>query len=91
MRWCYDEAVIPRDTAPEAAAAQIEAYRRMTPEARLRAALELTEMSRRLVADGIRARHPEYTPEQVRFAMLRVWLSPAVFRRAYPHAPELDP
>jgi hypothetical protein len=43
---------------------QLGVYRRMTPEARLQVALELTEMSRQLLADGIRARHPEYSDEQ---------------------------
>ncbi len=47
-------------------------------------------MSRQLLASGIRARHPEYTDEQVRLAAIRIWLSPEVFRLAYPDAPELE-
>jgi hypothetical protein len=81
----------PRDTSQEAAAAQLEVYRRMTPEARLQVALELTEMSRKLLADGIRARHPEYSDEQVRLAMIRVWLTPELYRQAYAGYPEIDP
>ncbi len=83
--------MIPRDTSEEAAAAQLEVYRRMTPEARLQVALELTEMSRQLPADGIRARHPEYSDEQVRLAMIRVWLTPELYRQAYAGYRELDP
>jgi hypothetical protein len=83
--------MIPRDTSEEAMAAQLEVYRRMTPEARLQVALELTEMSRKLLADGIRARHPEYSDEQVRLAMIRVWLTPELYRQAYAGYPEFDP
>ena len=83
--------MLPRDTSDEAAAAQLEVYRRMTPEARLQVALELTEMSRQLLVDGIRARHPEYSDEQVRLAMIRVWLTPELYRQAYAVYPELDP
>lgn len=81
----------PRDTSDEAMGAQLESYRRMTPEARLQVALELTEMSRRLLADGIRARHPEYDDDQVRLAMIRVWLTPELYRVAYAGHPEFDP
>ena len=79
------------DTSQDAASAQLAAYRRMTPEARLRVGLELTAMARRLLADGVRKRHPEYDEDQVRLASIRVWLGPELFRTAYPDSPELDP
>lgn len=79
------------DTSPEAAAVQLDVYRRMAPAARLRVGLELTAMSRRLLADGVRRRHPEYSTEQARLAFLRLWLGPALFRTAYPGKPELEP
>ncbi len=63
----------------------------MGPAARLRAALELTRMSRRLLADGIRQRHPEYSEDEVRLATMRAWLGPDLFADAYPDAPALDP
>ena len=44
---------------------QIEAYRRMTGEQRLRIALELHEMSCNIARAGIRAQHPEANPEEV--------------------------
>lgn len=80
-----------RDTSPEAEAIQLEAYRRMSPAARLRAGLELTAMSRKLLSDGIRRRHPGYSEEQVHLALLRLWLGPDLFGKAYPTQPELDP
>jgi hypothetical protein len=81
----------PRDTSEEAARVQLEVYRRMAPEERLRVGLELTQMSRDLVAQGIRARHPEYADGDVRWALIRLWLGPELFAQAYPHGPEIDP
>jgi len=81
----------PRDTSEEAARVQLEIYRRMAPEERLRLGLELTRMSRDLVAQGIRARHPDYSDEDVRWAFIRLWLGPALFARAYPGGPEIQP
>jgi len=63
----------------------------MGPAARLRAALELTELSRRLLAEGIRRRHPEYGGDELRLATIRAWVGRDLFRDAYPDAPELDP
>ncbi len=79
------------DTSSDADAIQLEVYRRMAPERRLRVGLELTELSRGLLASGIRARHPEYDEERVRLASLRLWLGAELFRRAYAGAPEIEP
>jgi hypothetical protein len=79
------------DTSLEAASVQLEAYRCMTPQARLRAALELTEVARSLLTAGVRKRHPEYDEDQVRMASIRLWLGHDQFRAAYPHEPELEP
>jgi hypothetical protein len=79
------------DTSREAASAQLDVYRRMTPEARLRVGLELTEMARRLLIAGIRNRHPEYDDDQVRLASIRLWLGPELFRAPYPNQPEVAP
>jgi hypothetical protein len=75
------------DTSDDAAAVRLEVYRRMGPERRLRVALELTEISRRLLRDGVAQRHPEYSDAEVRLAFLRLWLGPELFRRAYPGKP----
>lgn len=79
------------DTTAEAAEVQLRVYQSMRPEDRLRAALELTAMSRHLLTDGIRARHPEYSEEEVHLAVIRAWLSPEVYREAYRGFPEVDP
>ena len=79
------------DTTPEAEAIQLEIYRRMSPDARLAAALELSETGRELLAAGVRRRHPHYSEEQVRFAVLRLWLGEKDFELAYPDAPDIVP
>ena len=75
---------IPRDTTLEAARMQLEIFRRMTPEQRSRLAFELTDSVRRLAAEGVRARHPEDTDDQVRLAEIRLWLGDKLFREVYP-------
>jgi DNA-binding PadR family transcriptional regulator len=44
----------------------IQTLRSMTPEQRLRKAFELTELGRRLFADGLRRRHSEMSETEIR-------------------------
>ena len=81
----------PLDTTDEAWAVQIEIYRNMPPAERLRIGLELSATSRRLLRDGIRQRHPEYTDPEVEIATIRALLPRELFRAAYPGIPELAP
>ena len=80
-----------RDTSEEAARVQLDIYRAMEPADRLRVGLELTQMSRQLLADGIRVRHPEYSDDELRWALIRAWIGPDLFHRAYPSCPQLHP
>ncbi len=54
------------DTHPKAQAVLIEGYRRMTPAARLRLALEMSQAVIELAEAGIRQRYPEIGPEELR-------------------------
>ena len=63
---------MPSDTSPEAAAIQQEIFRRMTPEQRLRIALELSEEMRNIALSGLRSRQPELTEEELKREMLRI-------------------
>jgi hypothetical protein len=74
------------DTSLEAAAAQAEVFRRMGPEGRLRAALEMSEEVRRVLEDGVRARRPAYTREEARLAAIRLLLGDVLFHAVYPSA-----
>jgi hypothetical protein len=75
--------VVPADTTPEAAVL-LEIYRRMPPWRRLRAALEMGDLVRRLSEAGVRSRHPEYSEEQVRLAVLPLSMGEELFRKAFP-------
>jgi hypothetical protein len=75
---------VPADTTPEAAAVQLRIYRLMPPARRLEVALELSESLRRMVAAGVRSRHPAYTEDQVRRAVLRLTLGAKLFDQACP-------
>jgi hypothetical protein len=81
----------PLDTSPEAERVQAEIFRRMTPERKLRAAAELTQLVRQSLAEGVRMRHPEYSEEQVRLAMIRLTLPESLFFAVYPNAKEITP
>jgi hypothetical protein len=51
---------------PQAAVdAQIEKYRAMTGEERLKLAFDLHELSCEIARDGIRHQHPEASPDEV--------------------------
>ncbi len=57
------------DTAPEARAVQYEIYRKMSPARKFQLILDTYEMGKHLAMAGLRMRHPNATPEQLR----RLW------------------
>ena len=79
------------DTSREARQIQIEIFRRLGPEGRLDKALELAELSRQLLTEGVRLRHPEYSADEVRLAVIRLQLPEELFRAAYPEALGVKP
>lgn len=81
----------PEDTTPEAHEAQVEAYRRMGGPGRSQVMFRLNEMARQVAMAGIRARHQEYTPEQVRFALHRLLLGDELTRAVWPGRDLVDP
>lgn len=66
----------PHDTSPEALALQRAAFRRMAPAERFEAAVEMSEAVSALAEAGIRRRHPDYSDEQVRLALVEIMLGP---------------
>jgi hypothetical protein len=83
--------VIPLDTSPEIHRMQIERYRRMTGAERVALSLRMTAQASRISAAGIRSRHPEYTSDDVDWALTRLRLGDELFRTAWPSAPVLAP
>ena len=81
----------PRDTTPESHEAQLQAYRRLGATGCARLAGRLSADTRELTRAGIRARHADYTEEEVEFALRRILLGDDLFRRAWPARPLLAP
>ena len=81
----------PADTSADAFEAQLVAYRGRTAQERIELALALSDEVREVGIAGIRARHPEYTEDQARHAMLLLTLGEPLYRRAWPARPLLDP
>jgi hypothetical protein len=79
-----DRKGIPADTTPEAALVQDEVFRRMPPGRRLEIALRLGESLLKVTAAGVRSRHPEYTEDEVRLAVIRLRLGDELFCQVYP-------
>jgi hypothetical protein len=77
----------PRDTTLESHEAQLQAYRRLGAAGRARLAARLSSDTRELTRAGIRARHNDYTEEDVELALRRILLGDDLFRRAWPSRP----
>ncbi|MCH8922311.1 MAG: hypothetical protein IIA67_04060 [Planctomycetes bacterium] len=75
---------IPADTTAEAHAVQVAAWRKMTPQQRVALACELSDNVRQIAAEGVRRRHPDYSDDEVRLAVIRLTLGEKLFREAYP-------
>jgi hypothetical protein len=76
--------VVPADTTEEAARVQREVLRRMPPMKRLQLACQMSDELREIVAAGVRHRHPDYDDNQVRLAVIRLYLGDDLFRKVYP-------
>jgi len=83
--------VRPRDTDVAAHEAQIEAYRRMGAEARVRLAAQMSEDARLISLDGIRARHPEYDDKRARRALFRLLFGEDMVRALWPGEAPIAP
>ena len=81
---CYVEAVTERDTTPEAERAQQEALRRLGPEGRLRAALEMSQAAQDLAIAGLRRWHPEWDLDRARQELARRTWGDALASRVWP-------
>lgn len=75
---------VPLDTSSAAHARQRDAYIRMGGKERVAIMFRLNETVRAITAAGIRARHPEYTDEQVRLAYRRLVLGDELVQAVWP-------
>jgi hypothetical protein len=80
----------PADYAPVLTEEQAKMCQDMSPGKRLEMALEMSdEWHRRIVAD-VRSRHPDYTDQQVRMAVLYLQQGKEIFQMVYPGI-EIEP
>lgn len=66
----------PIDTSNDAREHQLEAYRAMAPEDRLRIAGRMSAEVRSLARSGVRARHPEAAEAEIDADLVRILLGP---------------
>jgi hypothetical protein len=62
------------DTSTKAHERQRETFRRMTPEQRLALAAEMSDEIRAVAESGIRQRHPDYSDDEIREALVVILL-----------------
>jgi hypothetical protein len=79
------------DTSDDAERVQLAILRRMSSSERLDLAIDLAATSRKLLAEGVRQRHPEYTVDEVRLAVIRLLIPESLFIKAYPQAMSIRP
>jgi hypothetical protein len=89
-RLSMNYSAIPRDTSREAFWVQVDVMRRLGVEGRAKLTFRLCDNLRRVLAEGVRHRHPQYTDDQVRLAVTRLRLGDALFRKAFP-AVDIEP
>ena len=68
---------------------QIEILRSHSTAQRMIASIEMADLARELVEQGVRLRHPHYSDKQVRLAMSKVLLPADLFEKAYPDAGDI--
>lgn len=61
----------PRDTSPEVWSRQLDVYRAMGPDGRLRRALQMSEDVKALARDGIRDQHPDWPASRVEAELVK--------------------
>jgi hypothetical protein len=71
----------PRDTSADAQARYVLALRATSPEQRLASAAALSDEGRALAEAGIRSRHPEFGPAEIRAALAEILLGPELAAR----------
>jgi len=79
---------VKTNTPQEIENIQIEILRKMKPEERLETTFGLFEIERKLLIEGIRNRHQQYSGEEVRLALIRIMIPYELFEKAYPQAKE---
>lgn len=75
--------MVARDTDREAHAVQIELLKGLGGPGRVALLASMSDQAREITRSGIRARHPEYSEEQVHQAFSRLILGAELYEQAY--------
>jgi hypothetical protein len=76
-----------QDTSPAAHELQMRLYRAMTASERGALALRMSDDVRRIAAEGIRQRHPDYSEHEVRRALLALLYGADAAANVWPRLP----
>ncbi len=76
------------DTTAEAACRQNDILRRIGIAGRAAMTFELSDNLRRIVADGVRFRHPDWDEETVRLRVIRLTLGKRLYQKTFGKAEE---
>eukprot|EP01041_Mallomonas_annulata_P033731 gene33731-biopygen25983 len=79
------------DTTADARNVLSQVFRRMSPAEKFAMVEEMSNDARELARCGIRARHPEYDPDEVEHALHRLLLGDDLADRAWPAFKHLRP
>ena len=79
------------DTSREAHEIQMRLYRAMTGAQRSELALRMSDDVRRIAAEGIRMRHPEYSDVDVRRALVALLYGMDAAAKVWPGSPVPSP
>lgn len=77
----------PHDTSPEAYQLQMRLYRSMTDEQRSGLALQMSDDVRQIAREGIKQRHPDYTDEDVKRALVALLYGADAAAKVWPGSP----
>jgi hypothetical protein len=83
--------VLHSDTLADAQRFRTEFLRSISGQERVTMAVEMTEAVNNICRQGIAARHPGYSQEQVQRAFVRLMLGDELFAAACPNEPPLEP
>ena len=76
------------DTDPEAERVQIEIFRRMPAWRKIQLVDEANQLARQLALAGLRQRHPEAGPEELRRRLMGLFLGEEMATEVYGPLPE---
>jgi hypothetical protein len=81
----------PFDTSQQAHEIQVRLYRAMAPEQRSELALRMSDDVRRIAAEGIKQRHPDYSDRDVRRALVGLLYGSDAATKIWPGEPVPSP